>query len=158
MGDYMRKARYIYAKRSGFSLAEVLAALIISALILAAVLGIHHRAQSSAAAVTRRLDSNRLPSEILQRIAEDLDTIIASGKDTKITIANKIKAGYPSARLVIEKSYSSSANRSQQLERIVWQCSYDYDTDANGLVLYRSHTGIGLEDRLLDETLSELSS
>ena len=39
----------------------------------------------------------------------------------------------------------------QIFEKIVWQTSYDYDTGANGLVLYRSHSGMTLEDKLLDE-------
>jgi len=141
-------------KPGGFSLAELLAALTIAAMVLVAVLGIYSRAENSAAAVTRKLNSSQLPSEILQRIAEDLDRIIASGADTIITIpnnGNKHDHGYQTARLEILKTYNDKNSKSQTFEKIVWQTSYDYDTGANGLVLYRSHSGMSLEDKLLDE-------
>ena len=38
-----------------------------------------------------------------------------------------------------------------RLALIVWQSGYDYASAAEGLVLYRSHSGIALEDKLLDE-------
>lgn len=134
-----------------FSLAEVLAALTIAAMVLVAVLGIYSRAERSAAAITRKLDSSRLPSEVLQRIAEDLDGIIVAGKDTKITVENKFEKGYPTARLEILKTVYDRRERPQTFEKIVWQTSYDYDNEAGGLVLYRSRSGIALEDKLLDE-------
>ena len=135
----------------GFSLAEMLAALTIAAMVLVAVLGIYSRAERSAAAVTRKLNSSQLPSEVVQRIAEDLDRIIASGSDTRITIENKSEKGFLTARLTIRKSIYNSKNQEQIFEEIVWQTSFDYDTGTNGLVLYRSHSGMTLEDKLLDE-------
>jgi len=144
----MKKAFNTFRERRGFSLAEVLAALTIGAMVLIAVLGIYSRAERSATAITRKLDSSRLPSEILQRIAEDLDRIIASGSDTKVTIENKLDHLYATARLTILKNYYDKVNKPQTFEEIVWQTSYDYDTDS--LTLYRSHRGIALEDRLLD--------
>jgi len=145
----MKKAFNTFREPRGFSLAEVLAALTIGAMVLIAVLGIYSRAGRSAAAITRKLDSSRLPSEILQRIAEDLDRIIASGSDTRVTIENKLNHLYHTARLTILKNYYDKGSRPQMLEEIVWQTSYDYEADS--LVLYRSHSGIGLEDKLLDE-------
>lgn len=139
---------------SGFSLAEVLAALIIVSMVLVAVLTIYSRAERSAATITHRLDRSRLPRELLQRIAEDLDGIIVAGKDTKITIPNnknKFDHLYQTARLEILKTIYDSKNSQQKFEEIIWQANYDYDTDANGLVLYRSHTGMASEDKLLDE-------
>lgn len=133
----------------GFSLAEVLAALTIGAMILVAVLGIYSRAERSAAAITRRFDSSRLPCEILQRIAEDLDGIVAAGPDMKVTIKNSYERKSPTTRLTIEKTYGSGRER-RIFERIIWQS--DVDSDANGLVLYRSHSGITSEDKLLDES------
>ena len=154
----MKKTSNIYRESLGFSLAEVLAALTIGAMVLVAVLGIYSRAESSAAAITRKLDSSRLPSEVLQRIAEDLDRIAAVSTDTKVsdtrvTIENKYEEGYSTARLKILKTIytKDSGNRPQAFEEITWQTAHDYDTNANGLVLYRSHSGIALEDKLLDE-------
>jgi prepilin-type N-terminal cleavage/methylation domain-containing protein len=135
--------------RGGFSLAEVLVALMIGAMVLVAVLSIYSRAETSAAAITRKLDSSGLPSEVLQRIAEDLDRIVSSGADTKVTIENKFENGFSTARLTVLKTIYNSKNEKQTFEKIVWQTSYD--NDANSLILYRSHSGIVLEDKLLDE-------
>jgi len=147
----MKKSFGIIRNLEGFSLAEMLAALTIAAMVLLSVLGIYSRAERSAAAVTRKLDSSQLPSEVLQRITEDLDRIIASGSDTQIAIENKSEKGFPTARLTIRKNIYNSSNQQQTFEEIVWQTSFDYDTGTNGLVLYRSHSGLALEDKLLDE-------
>jgi prepilin-type N-terminal cleavage/methylation domain-containing protein len=134
---------------TGFSLAELLAALTIGAMILVAVLGIYSRAERSAAAITRKLDGSRLPREILQLIAEDLDKIITADDDIKITIENKFAKGLPTAKLAIQKTITDKDGKQQIFEEIIWQSSFDFD--ANSLVLYRSHSGIALEDKLLDE-------
>jgi hypothetical protein len=120
-------------------------------MVLAAVLGIYNRAEHSAAAVAHKLDSSRLPFEILQLIAEDLDSIVQAGSDTKITIENKFENGFPTARLTILKTFFDSRNTEQTFEEIVWQSGYDFESETDGLVLYRSYNGIGLEDKLLDE-------
>ncbi|MFA5251749.1 MAG: prepilin-type N-terminal cleavage/methylation domain-containing protein [Phycisphaerae bacterium] len=135
-------------RRRGFSLAEVLVALAIGAMILVTVLSIYSRAEASAAAITRKLDSSRLPFEVLQRITEDLDRI-ASPADTKITVENKFENGFSTARLTALKTIYNSKSQKQTFEKIVWQASYS--EDANGLILYRSHSGIAMEDKLLDD-------
>ncbi len=133
----------------GFSLAEVLVALTIGAMILVAVLSIYSRAETSAAAIVRKLDSSRLAFEVLQRIAEDLDRTVAPGADTKVTIDNKFEKGFSTAQLTVLRTIYDSRDKEQTFERIVWQTNYG--NDANGLVLYRSHSGIASEDKLLDE-------
>ena len=147
----MKRAFGTSRVRPGFSLAEVIMALTIGAMVLVAVLGIYGRAERSAAAVTRKLDSSRLPSEVLQRIAEDLDGIISTGSDTKITIENKFENGFPTARLTITRTFYNSRKQEQIFEKIIWQSYYDFESAAEGLVLYRSHSGIALEDKLLDK-------
>lgn len=124
-------------------------ALTIGAMVLVAVLSIYSRAENSAAAITRELDSSRLPEEVLQCIVEDLDRIVAPGADTKVTIENKFENGFSTARLTVLKTIYNDKNEKQTFEKIVWQANYD--NDANGLVLYRSHSGIAMEDKLLDE-------
>jgi prepilin-type N-terminal cleavage/methylation domain-containing protein len=148
---YIKKAFGTSGAPSGFSLAEVLAAMMIGAMVLVAVLAIYSRAERSAAAVTRKLDSLRLPSEVLQRIAEDLDGIISTGSRTKITIENKFKNGFRTARLTITRTMTDTRNNEQTLEKIIWQSNYDYESDIGGLILYRSHSGIEMEDKLLDK-------
>ena len=147
----MRKNRDKLVTRSGFSLAEVLAALTIGSMVLVAILAIHGRAERSTAALTNKLDSFRLPGEVMQRIAEDLDRIIESGSDTRVTVENKFQDGYNSARLKIRRTYRDKNDKLQTFEEIIWQTAYDYDSDANGLVLYRSHSGLAAEDKLLDK-------
>ncbi len=145
----MKKAFGTSRARTGFSLAEVITSLAIGSMVLVAVLVVYNRAERSAAAVTRKLDSSRLLSEVMQRIAEDLDGIIA-GTDTKINIENKFENGFPTARLTITKTFFDRRNQEQTFENIVWQTNYDFETGVEGLVLYRSHSGIALEDKLLD--------
>lgn len=140
----------------GFSLAEVLAALTIGAMILVAVLAIYRRAENSAAAVIRRLDSSRVPGEVLQRIAEDLDEMISSGSDVKIIIENKFEnvAGarlVPGARLTMTQTFQDSRDQAQIFQEVVWQSSYDFESPDGGLVLYRSYRGLTQEDKVLDK-------
>jgi Tfp pilus assembly protein PilV len=152
----IKKSINISRTRTGYSLAEVLAAVIIGSMILVAVLGIYNRAESSATKVTQKLQSSQLSSEVLQRIAEDLDRIISSSSDTTITIENKYKNGFPAAMLTISKTITDSANEQQKFEEIVWQSLYDYESPATGLVLYRGYSGIAREDKLLDKSKDEL--
>ncbi len=149
--NIMKKAFNTFTNPQGFSLAEVLTALVIASMVLVTVLGIYSRAESVSATITRRFDSSRLPSEVLQRIAEDLDRIIVSDAYTKVSINNKFVKGYPTAQLIITKTIVDAKKKAKVLEHIVWQTNYDYD--ANGLILYRHRTSeLGLwEDKLLDE-------
>lgn len=132
-----------------FSLVETLAALVIAAMILSVLLMLYNRARTSALAITKSLDGYRLPVEILQRIAEDLDRLAAPGTDRRITIKNKIDAGYQTARLTVSNQIYDSKNKPRIFEKVVWQANYDPDVDS--LVLYRSHSGLSLEDKLLDK-------
>ena len=147
----IKKALPRFGWRGGFSLAEILAALVIGSMLLIAVLGIYNRAERAGAAINRKLDSSRVPGEVLQRIAEDLDKLIAPGSETKITIANKLKSGFPAAKLTIVQNIVDSKNKEVTLEEIIWISGYDIESEAEGLTLYRGHSGITLEDKLLDD-------
>ncbi|MFC1738208.1 type II secretion system protein J [Planctomycetota bacterium] len=151
----MKKTIKTSGNLCGFSFAEVLVALTIGAMVLVAVLSVYNRSAKSASAVREKLDSSRMPSEVLQRIAEDLDNIITDGLETNITIQNKFVDGYQSARMVIEKNFFDEENEKQTFEKIIWQTSFDFESDKPGLVLYRSHSGLDLEDRLLDKQKSD---
>jgi type II secretory pathway pseudopilin PulG len=147
----MKKTSVKFMRQMGFSLAEVLAALIIGAMVLVTVLAVYSRAEHTADAVTRKLDSSRLPREILQRIAEDLDRIISSDFNTRVIISNKFEKGLPTAKITILKTIKDNEDKELIFEEITWQTNYDYEADANSLVLYRSHSGIDLEDKLLED-------
>lgn len=142
--------------RKGFSLAEMMAAMTIGAMVLVAVLGVYSRAERSAAAVKRKLGGSRLSSEILQRIAEDLDKVISSESDTTIKIENKFKNGFPASKLTITRTVKDSAGKERIFEEIVWQSLYDYESPVTGLVLYRGYSGMALEDKVLDKSKDEL--
>jgi hypothetical protein len=150
-GCDMKKALGKYGA-SGFSLAEVIAALTIGAMILVAVLGVYSRAEHASAATMRKLDSSRLACEVLQRIAEDLDGIVSAGEDTKmLPLQNKFDHGFPTAQLVIRKTIKDARDNEKVFEEITWQSSYDYESVTDGLVLYRGYSGIALEDKVLDK-------
>ncbi len=135
----------------GFTLAEVIAVVVISALVLVAMITIHSHAQASVATVERHLGTGRLAREVLQLIAEDLDRMTTgAGSDTKIYVKNKPAGGYQAAQLRIVKTIDTT-KPDQEFETVVWQTSPDYESDANGLVLYRKHSGLVSEDKLLDE-------
>jgi hypothetical protein len=152
----LKRTSGMYGMSGGYSLAEVLAALTIGSLVMVAVLGIYHRAEKSVAAVTHRLDGSRLPNEVLQRIAEDLDNIISSSSDAKITIDNKFENVasamlMPAARLVITRTVEDSKDREQIFKEIIWQSSYDFEGASNSLTLYRSARGLNMEDKVLEK-------
>lgn len=140
-----------YKWPNGFSLAEVVAVLLIGAMIMVTVLAIYSRAQQCSAAITRNVAKSRLPREVLQRIAEDLDKIVATGRNVRIATNNKFEShGFQSGRLEITKTIYNKTNKAETFEKIIWQSSYDFENEG-GLVLYRSHSGINMEDKLLDE-------
>jgi hypothetical protein len=152
----LNKPSGLTSVRSGFSLAEVLAAMTIGAMVVVAVLAIYNRAEHSANAVLLRIDESQLPREVLQYIAEDLDSMISSGSDAKVTIQNKVEATaggklIPAARLTFTRTITDSAGKEHIFEEVIWQSSYNIESYSDGLVLYRSRSGINLEDKVLQE-------
>jgi len=147
MSGYIKKAK---KQDRGFSLAEVLAVLIIGSMVIVAVLGVYNRTQRGIAAVSKRLDSVALPREVLQLIAEDIDGIVADDENTRITIENKSEShGFVTARMEILKEIYGKNNQLEVYERIIWQGNYD--GALGSLVIYRSRGGLAPEDKLLDE-------
>lgn len=134
--------------RPAFSLAETIAVLVITALTMLASLTIYNRVKDASAAVNTALDRDSLATEILQRIAEDLDRMAFSGMGTTIALRNKFdSSGYNIARLIIQNVVYGENDKQKIFERIVWQTYYDYFTDS--LILYRSHNGVNLEDKVI---------
>jgi hypothetical protein len=121
-------------------------------MIILAAFSLYTRLNNVSAAVIGRLERGQLPREILQLIAEDLDRIISDTKDTKINFQNKIERnGLQSARIEIIKTIYNKENRPVIFEQIIWQTSLDLIGSPKGMVLYRRHNGIALEDKMLDE-------
>jgi prepilin-type N-terminal cleavage/methylation domain-containing protein len=134
--------------KRAFTLVEVLAALTIGTMVLLAVLALYNRGQSGSAAVLSKMESNRLPREVFQRIAEDLDRVAGGGQGVQIDILNKLQDGLSAAKLEIFMPINDAKDQQQTLEKIVWQSSTDPESGL--LTLYRSHSGIAMEDALLD--------
>lgn len=136
--------------QAGFSLAEMLAAVIIGAMILTAVLGVYGRANRAADAVLRKIESPSLTSEVLQLIAEDLGRTLGAG-GVSVQIRNGFDNGFVRAELVLRRTFHDKDNKEQTLEEITWRAGYDHEGQRPGLILYRSHEGIAPEDKLLDD-------
>jgi hypothetical protein len=119
-------------------------------MILISVLGIYGRVKTAAAAIEKKLDENVLPTEILQRIAEDLDRLASPGFDTKITLKRKLDpSGYELCQLIIQNAIYDKNDKARTFERILWQSAYDYFEDA--IIIYRSYGGIALEDKVITD-------
>jgi prepilin-type N-terminal cleavage/methylation domain-containing protein len=146
----MKKRRNIPEAKTGFTLAEVLAAMVIGSMVLIAVLTVYSRAQRCAAAVTRSLNESRRPYEVLQLIAEDLDKMISNDSNINAVMAERYVNNYMAAILMIDVNYKDGANKDQKYEQLIWQCNTNYESDANDMVLYRYYEGIAPEDKLLD--------
>ena len=144
MNDY----KYTTEKNAqAFTLIETIIVLSIATMIMMATLTIYGRVKTAAASMNRALNKNVLATEILQRIAEDLDRLASPGLDTKITIRKKPdSSGYDLVRMVIENKIVDKDNKPQIFERVIWQTDYDFYEDA--IILYRLHGGLALEDRV----------
>jgi hypothetical protein len=127
-------------------------------MLVIATISIYTRTRTSAEKINSRLDKNTLATEILQRIAEDLDRLATPGFDTTITITNKFDEGYNVSQLVIEKKFYGIEirARAKTFEKVIWQTNYDSYEDA--LILYRAHSGVNLEDRTIDADESSETS
>jgi type II secretory pathway component PulJ len=141
-------------RTQGFSLIEILTVLILSVMILVATIMIYSRVRGNAVMINARLDQGSVPDEILQKIAEDIDRLAAPGFDATISIQNKMDTGYNSAQLIIENRYYGNEEPPQPniYERVVWQSIYDPMLDQ--MTLYRSHSGLNLEDTVVDNLRS----
>jgi len=136
--------------RSAFSLVETIAVLVITAMVMLACLTIYSRVKDASAAVNTALNRDGLATEILQRIAEDLDRMAFPGMGITIAVHNKFdSSGYSMARLIIQNVVYGGNDRQKIFERIIWQSYYDYFTDS--LILYRSHNGVNLEDKVITD-------
>lgn len=134
---------------SGFTLTELLVAVVVAGMLLSVLLAISGHVQQSAGSIERSLSEFELVQEVLQLIVEDLDTKIDPEAGTRLTVFNRLEDGYPTAKMIITTSMKDEKFEDELLEEITWQANVDMQT--NRIVLYRSHAGQLLEDKLLDE-------
>lgn len=135
-------------KRYGFtSLAEVIAALVIASMLAVIVINIYARVNNSANSLERFLEKDDKANSVLQRIAEDIDNLATPGTDAILTLENKFSNGFNICRLSITSRIYDKSGDPQVFERVVWQSSYDEFADS--ITIYRSHSGMTLEDKVL---------
>lgn len=139
----------IVVRKYGFSLVETIVVLLMASMVLLAVLGVYNRVRASAVVIMDHLQQDRLQTEILQKIAEDIDRMAAPGFETMINFRNKLDNGYRSSQLLLETGYYGDTNKKQVYERIIWQTNYNAYDDS--LILYRMHEGLNVEDKVLEK-------
>jgi hypothetical protein len=144
----MYKPKTTTKYRKAYTLIEVLVVLTMSALVIVTVLKIHSQVRKAAAAVSEKIDSDAVPTNILQRIAEDIDRLSSTKAEMQYSISNKIRNDVSQSRLIISSYYYDNNNRRQLYEQVIWQSYYD-DYDET-MYLFRSHGGVAIEDSVLD--------
>jgi hypothetical protein len=93
---------------------------------------------------------------VLQRITEDIDSVTGQGAGASVKLETKTNSeGYKAGRLEIVRGYYNDDGERKLLEKVVWQSSYDIESDQEGLVLYRSHTGPASKDPLFEQWRAE---
>ena len=137
-----------------YSLAEVLVSLVIASMIVIAILTIYDRFQRSADAIYNHLFETHVPTEVLQLIGEDLDRLHQQ-ENIKVTVENKLDNGYEVSRLTLAEFYYDEEGEEQEFRTIVWQGAYDIQNER--VILYRKHSGLELEDTLLDPLRDSLN-
>ncbi|MBN2130636.1 MAG: prepilin-type N-terminal cleavage/methylation domain-containing protein [Sedimentisphaerales bacterium] len=136
---------------AGFSLGEMLAALVIGAMVLTAILGVYARANRAADAVLAKVESPSLATEVLHLLAEDLDRLLGAEEgETSIKIEPGFDNGFARSRLTLRRTYRDAKNEEKAFEEITWLAGYDHEGSVPGLMIYRGHEGMNLEDKLLD--------
>lgn len=128
----------------------MIVALVIGALVLTAILTVYGRANRAAEAILGRVESPATATEVLQLLAQDLDHVLGGDQNVSVQIKSGLDSGFARAQLVLRRTMRDSKNEEKVFEEITWRAGYDYDGSAPGLVIYRGHEGIDLEDKLLD--------
>ena len=135
--------------RPAFTLTELMVAVVIAGMLLSVLLAISSQVQQSAASIEKRLNDFELIQEVLQLMAEDVDTKIDPEAGSRLIVFNRMEDGYLTAKMVITTSMKDEKYDDKVLEEIIWQANVDIRT--NRIVLYRSHAGQIQEDKLLDQ-------
>lgn len=145
----------IEEKRRAYTLFELITVLVIGTMIIITAMTVFNRVRSAAAAIDRNLETNTLATEILQRIAEDIDRMAIAGTDTTLVLRNKLRNRYNITQMTIENKIYDKSKKPRTFAKVIWQTSYDPFEDA--LTIYRSHSGIAMEDRLFETSSDSMS-
>ncbi len=136
------------SKRHGMSLVELVIAMVIGSMVLAVVFVVYSNARRSVLTATAALERDELPDRIMQLIARDLDRFFADTEDAVFVLQPMRYEGLVSSKLIMESRLYDNQMRAKPYERITWEARYDYPTES--LILYRGHSGLVSEDKLLE--------
>ncbi len=134
--------------RRGISLIELVVAVMIGSMVLTVVFVVYSHARRSVAAMSESLERDELSGRILQLIAQDMDRFLVDTGDVSINLQPVQLEGLVAARLIMESTLYDNQRQARPYERIVWEARYDIPTQS--LILYRGHSGIVSEDKLLE--------
>lgn len=132
--------------RKALTLYELLAALAVTALILIAALSLLQVCLNATAKIDYELTQNAGSREVLQKLAEDINSI-SSDTNTTVKLSKHAKNGVDIMRLEMENYFIGKGEAKRKYRRIIWQS--DYDPDTGLIVIYRCHSGLLLEDSLV---------
>ena len=137
----------------GLSLVELVISVMIGSMVLVAVYTVYTHARRNVAAVSSAIERDELPDRILQLLARDFDRFFVDTEDLSFTRQAMREGGLVSARLIMESRIHDNQMRPRPYERIVWEARYDPPTES--LILYRGHSGLVSEDKLLESQRTE---
>jgi hypothetical protein len=137
----------------GISLVELVIATMIGSMMLVAVFVMYSHSRRNVAAISAALERNELPDRILQLLARDMDRFFADTEDVSFILQPMQYEGLVSAKLIMESKLYDNQSRPRPYERIIWDARYDNTTQS--LILYRGHSGLVSEDKLLESQRTE---
>lgn len=132
----------------GISLIEMVIAVMIGSMVLVVVFVVYSHARRSVATMSESLERDEMSGRILQLIAQDMDRCLVDTGDVSINLQPLRLEGLVSARFIMESTLYDNQKQARPYERIVWEARYDIPTQS--LILYRGHSGIVSEDKLLE--------
>ncbi|HSV27371.1 MAG TPA: prepilin-type N-terminal cleavage/methylation domain-containing protein [Sedimentisphaerales bacterium] len=138
---------------AGLSLVEMVISVMIGGMVLVAVYTVYIHALRNVAAVSAAIERDELPDRILKLLARDLDRFFVNTEDVSFVLQPMHEGGLVSARLIMESRIYDNRMHPRPHERIVWEARYDPLSES--LILYRGHSGIVSEDRLLHRHRTE---
>jgi hypothetical protein len=138
--------------RPGLSLLELVISMTIAGMVLVTLFTIYSQTRHDANTISSSLEGSGLSERIQQLIAQDLDRFYAITEDVTFNMQPKPEGGLTGATLIMESRIYDGRSRPIPYERIIWQTRYDAETQS--MVLYRGHSGLISEDKLLESPSS----
>jgi len=139
--------------RPGLTLVELIVSTIIAGAVLVTLMSIYSHARQDAVSVSSALEKSELPERILQLLAQDLDRLLGDSEDVIFVLHPRQDGNLNGSSIIIESSIYDTLGRARTYERVTWQTRFDAETQS--MILYRGHTGLVSEDRLLESRRTE---